>query len=323
MRVRVIVNRGGGAVRAEGGPAIEAELARAFARRGVDASVVLCGGSDIGREARAALDEADRGRRPFDAVVVGGGDGTVGAVAGALAGTGTTLGVLPLGTLNHFAKDLGLPADLDGAVDVIAAGRVRRVDVAEVSGQVFVNNSSIGLYAEMVADRDRERRAAGRAKWLATLLAGWRALRRFPLRRLSVRAEGWALPCETPLVFVGNNAYEVSLPNAGGRAVLDRGELCLYVVRHCGRWGLLRLAARAALGRLDQERDFELRSVTEAEIRSWARWPLRVAADGEVAALRPPLRYRTRPGALRVLAPEAPAAATPRSSVSPPRSGNP
>jgi diacylglycerol kinase family enzyme len=322
MRVRVIVNRGGGSVRGEDATAQQTELAAAFVRRGVEASVVLCAGSEIAREARAALGEARAGRR-FDAVVVGGGDGSVGAAAGVLAGTDTSLGVLPLGTLNHFAKDLGLPLDLDAAVGVIAAGRVRRVDVGEVNGRVFVNTSSVGLYADMVADRDRQRRDSGRGKWPATLLAAWRALRRFPLRRLSIRAEGWTEPCRTPLVFVGNNVYEVSLPNPGGRAALDRGELCLYVVRHCGRWGLLRLAARAALGRLDQERDFELRSVTEAEIRSWARWPLRVAADGEVAALRPPLRYRTRPGALRVLAPEAPAAATPRSSVSPPRSGNP
>jgi diacylglycerol kinase family enzyme len=303
MRVRVIVNRGGGAVRAKGGPAVEAELAEAFARRGVGASVVLCGGGEIGREARATLDEADRGR-PFDAIVVGGGDGTVGAAAGALAGTGAPLGVLPLGTLNHFAKDLGLPADLDGAVDVIAAGRARRVDVAEVNGRVFVNNSSVGLYAEMVADRDRQRRAEARGKWPAMLLAGWRALRRFPLRRLSIRAEGWALPCETPLVFVGNNAYEVSLPNAGGRTVLDRGELCLYVVGCRGRWGLLRVAARAALGRLDQGRDLEMRSAAEAEIRPRTRRPLRVSIDGEVAAMRPPLRYRIRPRALSVLAPE-------------------
>lgn len=299
MRARVIVNKGGGTARKTGPDTLDGELSDLFARHGVDASIALAAGGDIPREIEQARAEAEAGR--LDAVVVGGGDGTISTAAGLLAGGTVPLGVLPLGTLNHFAKDLGLPQDLDGAIGVIAAGGTRAVDVAEVNGHVFVNNSSIGLYADMVADRERQQDDTGRSKWAALAIASLRVLRRFPLRRMSICAEGWTRPCKTPFVFVGNNAYDLSLFNAGRRGALDRGELCLYVLDHRSPAGLVSLAARALLGRLDQERDFEMLSVKEVEIRSKAG-RLRVSMDGEVTSLRPPLHYRTRPKALRVFA---------------------
>lgn len=299
MRARVIVNKGGGTVKGSDADQLAGTLEGLFQRRGVEASIIMAVGDELRPSMEAGRREAERGL--LDAVVVGGGDGTISAAAGVLAGSTVPLGVLPLGTLNHFAKDLGLPLDLDGAVGVIAEGAVRHVDVAEVNGRVFVNNSSIGLYADMVAVRERLQDDAGHGKWPALVIAGWRTLRRFPLRRLSIRAEGWARPCKTPFVFVGNNIYDLSLFNPGGRAALDRGELCLYVLDHRSPWGLLGLGLRAAVGRLDQERDFERTAVKDVEIRSDAH-RLRVSLDGEVETLRPPLRYRTRPGALRVLA---------------------
>lgn len=300
MRARVIINKGNGSVQGPGPQFRPAELADLFARHGVDASIVLSTGQEIEREAQAAIGEAATGR--FDAIIVGGGDGSVGTVAGVLAGSGRPLGVLPLGTLNHFAKDLGLPLDIDGAVAVIAAGCIRPVDVAEVNGRVFVNNSSVGLYADMVADRERQQTDSGRGKWPAMLVAAWKVLRRFPVRRVSIHAEGWSQPCQTPFVFVGNNVYTINLFNPGGRIALDRGELCLYVLTHRSPRGLLWLSVRATLWRLDQDRDFEMRSVREVEILSRAR-RLRVSVDGEVTTLRPPLVYRIRPKALDVFAP--------------------
>lgn len=299
MRARVIVNKGGGTVKGADANDMADRLMDQFGRNRVDASIILATGDDLQREVETARADAERGR--LDTVVVGGGDGSISAAAGVLAGGAVPLGILPLGTLNHFAKDLKLPLDLEGAVGVIASGAIRSVDVAEVNGRVFVNNSSIGLYADMVADRERQQDDAGRSKWPALAIAGWRALRRFPLRRVSICVEGWTQPCKTPFVFVGNNAYDLSLFNPGGREALDRGELCLYVLNHRSPWGLLSLGVRAAVGRLDQERDFERLAVPEVEIRSGADH-LRVSVDGEVVKLRPPLHYRTRPKALRVLA---------------------
>jgi diacylglycerol kinase family enzyme len=302
-RICVILNEGGGTVRKAGADGEAEALAAVFAERGIEATLVLARGEGVIREAEAALQGVGAAR--FDGVAVGGGDGSVSAVAGVLAGRDVPLGVLPLGTLNHFAHDLGVPQDLAEAVGVIADGRTRRVDVGEVNGRVFVNNSSVGLYPYMVTERERRQNGAGLPKWPAMALAFLRALRRFPRRRLAIRAEGWTRPCRTPFVFVGNNEYAVDLRNLGQRASLDGGALCLYVARQQSPWGLLRLALRAARGRLDEARDFEMHcSLAGLEIASRAS-RLRVALDGEVAVLQTPLRYRIRPRALRVFAPAA------------------
>ncbi|MCG7359860.1 diacylglycerol kinase family lipid kinase [Roseomonas sp. ACRSG] len=302
LRLCVLVNAGGGSVL---GHDLEPELREAFESHGLEADIRLLPGDALEAAARQALERTGPGRH-YDAVVAGGGDGTIGLVAGVMAGSGRAFGVLPLGTLNHFAKDLGLPQDIPGAVGVIAARQLRTVDVAEVNGRVFVNNSSIGLYASMVADRDRQRRRSGWGKWPAMTLAFCRVVLRYPLRRVRVLAEGeagpWTRRYRTPLLFIGNNAYEVSLPRPGTRAVLDDGKLSMFIVRHHRPWGLLKVALRAMLGQLRHERDFESHTVTAVEIRSRSAW-MRVSMDGEVVPMRPPLRYAIRPSALRVFAP--------------------
>jgi diacylglycerol kinase family enzyme len=298
LRLGVILNAGGGSVLAQDPrPALTA----AFGRHGIEADIHMVQGDALVEAARDLLRRAGPGQL-YGAVAAGGGDGTIGAVAGVMAGSGVAFGVLPLGTLNHFAKDLGLPQDIDGAVDVIAAQQTRMVDVAEVNGRVFVNNSSIGLYAAMVADRDRQRERSGWGKWPAMALAGARVLLRYPVRRLLVRTEAWEKRYRTPLLFIGNNAYEVSLPRPGTRSVLDNGRLCLFVVRHGRPWGLAKVAVRALAGRLREERDFESHSVRQVEILSPSAW-MRVSVDGEVVPMRSPLRYGIRPRALRVFAP--------------------
>lgn len=293
MRVKIILNAGGGSA---GGAELPGRIVAAFARHGVTAEVAEVPGPELQDAARRALQEG------WDAIVAAGGDGTISAVAGALAGSGRPLGVLPLGTLNHFARDLGLPRGLEEAVAVIAAGHSRAVDVAEVNGRVFVNNSSVGLYADMVAERDRRRRLGGWRKGPAMLMASLRMLRRFTRRRLTVRTTGQRHELRSPLVFIGNNLYETSLPRPGTRSALDRGELCLCVTKHQSPLGLLRLGLRAMVGRIRDERDLVYSSVAAVEIDS--RLPvLRVSLDGEVMTLPPPLRYVIRPGALTVLAP--------------------
>ncbi|MBO1073158.1 diacylglycerol kinase family lipid kinase [Roseomonas marmotae] len=298
LRLCVLINAGGGSVLAQDP---QPALRESFARHGLEAHIQMLPGSELEQAARAALEETGPGRR-YDAVVAGGGDGTIGLVAGIMAGTGRAFGVLPLGTLNHFARDLGLPTDIDGAVQVIAARQLQSVDVAEVNGRVFVNNSSIGLYPTMVVERDRQRRRAGWGKWPAMALAFCKVVLRYPLRRVRVRANGWNRRFRTPLIFIGNNAYEISLPHPGRRALLNGGQLSLFILRSRRPWGLARLALRAITGQLRLERDFESHMVTEAEITSRSAW-MRVSVDGEVAPMRPPLLYRIRPGALRVFAP--------------------
>ena len=300
LRLAALVNETAGTVERQPPGAFRDALASAFVHRGVLADLEFLPSDQIRGAAERARKRAVAGG--INGVVAGGGDGTISTVASVLAGTGIPLGVLPLGTLNHFAKDLDIPLDLEGAVEVICEGQVSSIDVAEVNGQVFVNNSSIGLYPYMVLDRERRRSKHGQAKWIATFLAGVRALRYLPLRRLSIRAEGWTEPCRTPCMFIGNNEYELAAPALGKRERLNRGELCLYVARQRSRMSLVWLAIRSVLGLLDQDRDLRILKVTSAEINSRTS-RLLVALDGEVAVLRPPLKYRTRRGALCVFVP--------------------
>jgi diacylglycerol kinase family enzyme len=291
-RVIVLLNAGSGSAGA--GPHAVAD---AFARHRVDAEIRVPAEGRLEEEAhRAARAEAD-------CVVAAGGDGTVSAVAHALAPVRGTLGVLPLGTLNHFAKDLGLPLELEAAVAVIAGGETIEVDLGEVNGRFFVNNSSLGLYVELVRNRDERLRHRRRRKAIATLAAALAMFRRAPLVEVEIEAEGVSTRRRTAFVFVGNNVYELQLFSIGARKTLSGGALCLYTPRRTGRAGLLALALRTITGTLEQARDFDALELREATIRT-RRQRARVSLDGEVLELGPELRYRIRPRALRVLVPK-------------------
>ncbi|MGZ5269595.1 MAG: diacylglycerol/lipid kinase family protein [Ramlibacter sp.] len=248
----------------------------------------------------AAVDHALAERASL--VVAAGGDGTVSAVASRLVGTGTPLGVLPVGTLNHFAKDLGLPLDLEAAIDVLAAGHAIGVDVGEVNGRTFVNNSSIGLYPRIVLDRERQRREARRGKWTALVRACLHAALRYPVLQVEVEVAGQRLERRSPFVFIGNNRYHVEGFDIGQRTSLRDGLLSLYLARDSGRFNLVRLAALALVGRLRQADDFEALDAA-AFVITTRRKRVHVALDGEVAVLQAPLRYRIRAAGLQVLVP--------------------
>jgi diacylglycerol kinase family enzyme len=272
-------------------------LAEGFRAAGLQARVqVMQHGSEIAPAVEAAV------RQGAEMVVAGGGDGTVSAVAAGLVDTGVTLGVLPMGTLNHFAKDLAIPLDREQAIAAIARGRRVDVDVGEVNGRVFINNSSLGLYPEIVRDREQRQRRLGHGKWRALLEASIAAARRYPVLTVQVEVEGQTLLRRTPFVFIGNNEYTMEGFEIGGRAALDRGQLSLYLSHRTGRFGLLRLAVMALFSRLDQARDFDVLTAREFVVKTGHR-RLRVATDGEVTMMETPLQYRLRPGSLRVAVP--------------------
>jgi diacylglycerol kinase family enzyme len=277
--------------------AMAEELAATFLAHGMEATVILAdGGKDMIAQARAAVE------RGAPMVAGGGGDGTQNAVAAQLVGTGIPYGVLPMGTLNHFAKDLGIPLDLDGAVRIIATGTPKQVDVGEVNEQVFLNNSSLGLYPDIVRDREKQQSRLGRGKWPAAMWATVTALRRYPFLSVRMQADTTRLARRTPFVFIGNNEYTMEGLAIGARSRLDGGTLSMYVAQRPGRLGLLRFALRALLGGLKEERDFDVLLAREMTIETRHKH-LHVAFDGEVARMHTPLRYRIRPGALTVMVP--------------------
>ncbi len=296
-RVSVIVNASSGSPKISG---FSADLAGRFKSAGVEAEIRLVKPDEIVAEVRRAVIV-----KP-DLIVIGGGDGTLNAAAPMLVDTDTALGILPFGTFNHFAKDLHIPLDLDGAVRTIADGQTLKVDVGAVNDRFFLNNSSLGLYPKVVAERDALRQQLGREKWPALIWAGFVVFRRYPLLDVRIDIDGTALARRTPFVFVGNNRYEMEGFRIGERARLDEAVLSLYVANRTGRLGLLRLAMRALFKRLKQSKDFDMTSAKSFGVET-RRDRLRVANDGELCYMRAPLLYRVLPAALSVVVPGTPA----------------
>ncbi len=294
MPVPVLLNKGGGAVAADARIADKVEAALRGA--GVDAEIELVAGGDCEVRCKTIAE------REEPLLIVGGGDGTVGAAASALVGTRTKLGILPLGTLNHFSRDLGIPADLGEAAKLVASGAERRVDVAEMNGRIFINNSAIGLYPLMVVDRDLQRKRLGRSKRLAMLVASIRTLARFNHQRLTLTVNDEQARIDTPLLFVGNNDYRLDLGAPGQRESLDDGELCVLVMRKKTRTGLIAASIRALFDRARRDDMVRIDGVERLRVDSH-RSQLAVSLDGEVVRSAPPLDYRIRKQALTVIAP--------------------
>lgn len=257
--------------------------------------VVTKRGDDISALAARAITE---NRRP---VVAGGGDGTVNAVAGKLAGTGTPLGVLPMGTLNHFAKDAGIPQHLEDAVRTIFTGRVVDVDVGEVNGRVFVNNSGIGFYPHFVRQREEQERR-GYVKRVAFMLALRSLVRRYFRLRIKLQMDQEeALERVTPFLFVGNNRYRTSGLEIGTRPKLDGGRLWVCTAPRAAPRNFFRTALGALVGRVTEQalNAFEIEEI-------WVQpgtERVNVSTDGEVSLMDAPLHYSIRPHALRVVVP--------------------
>ena len=289
----VIVNAGSGSVDGDG--KVDA-IEQGFKDIGLDADIHM---ANPKKTLSAIAREAAEGDAAI--VVAAGGDGTVSAVANSLVGSQKMLGVIPLGTLNHFAKDLGIPPDIADAIRVISESVVCEIDVGEVNGRYFINNSSIGLYPRIVRKRKQQERL-GRGKWWAAAWAGWRFLWLSPFLKVRLELEDNQLRRKTPFVFVGNNQYEMDLYNIGRRLRLDQGKLSVYLLHRSGRTGLILLIARTIFGMLRQAKDFEEFRTKSLTIET-RRKRMLVAFDGEVDVMETPLEYRIHPKKLRVIVP--------------------
>ena len=292
--VEVIINAGSGSVMQE---ATSQQLRDLFLELGVKAAIHLAkSGAEVASLATGAVERSD-------IIVAGGGDGTVSTVAIEVAKAGKTLGVLPLGTLNNFSKDIGIPQDISGAVSTIATGDIKVIDLGEVNGRTFINNSSIGLYPRIVLRREEHQRL-GRGKWNAAFWAALQMFRLSPFLKVRIEIDGKSFLRKTPFVFVGNNEYEMDLYNIGRRVSLNEGELSVYFLHRGGRWGVTMLLFHTLFGGLRQWEDFEEVSTAAVTIQTRKR-KLHVAVDGEVVTMTTPLNYRTLPHSLRVIVPKS------------------
>ena len=288
--VSVILNRSSGSAAAK----IEA-LQSLVANAGLKADVLQVSGAEI---ATAAL----RAARAGHVLVAAGGDGTASTVAGVAVRHGATFGVIPLGTLNHFARDAGIPLELDKAVATIAAGGTRALDVGIMNDATFINNVSLGLYPQLVWERQREQ-SRGRRKSVAFLIALVRTWRRYPTVGVHMTVDSVELLRRTPFVFIGNGEYHAEGMDLGTRASLNSGTLSVYLAPGVGRLEFLQLPIRALRGRLRDAVKFESFPACDIRIETRGRL-IDVALDGELRSEKTPLRCTIRRGALTTLVPE-------------------
>ena len=291
--VAIVLNPTSGVMRR---PSLRDEIDELFREAGIEAHVrAVANPDDTPATARAALDA-----RPA-ILIAAGGDGTVSAVADAVAGTPTPMGVLPLGTLNHFAKDAGIPIDLKKAVQTIAAGHTRQVDVGRVNDRIFVNNASLGVYPSFVESRDRFL-DQGRSKLSALARATADVLRREGEMVIRLQGDCTRVLARTPFVFVGNNEYLAEGLSMGGRTRLDAGLLHAYYAPPVRTRDLPKLFGQALFGRARRDRALRSMAAHELWIDTFTR-TIPVACDGELLTLSSPLYYQSWPRALTLLCP--------------------
>lgn len=240
-----------------------------------------------------------RGQRLF---LAAGGDGTIHHVIQAVADTDSVLGIVPIGTFNHLARDLRLPEQWEDALTVALGGREIHVDVGKVNGLYFANNISLGLYPEVVERRERMRKRAG--KWLAYPLALIAALRRLSGLAMTVEAPPHLEVVRTRVFFVSANPYNLSNPGViAPRESLQGGKLAAYWLSEGAfGWRLFRALLRYAGGK-GTKIDHLRRLQTDSLIVRSTRSRLRIGIDGELIELEPPLRISVARSSLLVKVP--------------------
>ncbi len=270
--------------------------------KGAMAVRILCtAGHDLAEQLRVLARE-----EPASLPIIGGGDGTIHAAAQVMMGTGRPWGVLPLGTYNHFAKDLGFAAEPLQAAEQLATAVVRPIDAGLVNGHVFVNNASLGAYPVAVHIRDMLCSSMGLPKQLAMAYACWILFWRYRLLTIGLETgeAGGISRLHAPFLLISNNLYEKKSLTAVGRPRLDAGVLGLYCLPQKNRWGFLRALFHGLVHDLRENQALVMMQAKRLSVQLQRRM-VTVALDGEVFQFKTPLRFESRPAALHLLTPAA------------------
>jgi diacylglycerol kinase family enzyme len=298
MNFLVILNRDGGTLRSMDPKAFGESACEVLGRAGHKAELRIVGR----REIPAALKAATRDEA-VDVVMAGGGDGTVSAAAVNVVGSGKALAVLPAGTMNLFARALGIPLSLDDAVKALAGGRVREVDIAVANGRPSVHQFSVGMHPRIVEMRSRMAFSSRFGKMRASLRAALDTIRNPTQLRVRLGMAHGEVVATTAGVSVSNKPYgEGHLPYADRP---DGGVLGVYVTSARHRGHLLLLCLTAALGRWRSSEQVEIHETDIVLLRVESRRRQRCVIDGELVTLGAETEIRILPRALKVLTPAA------------------
>jgi diacylglycerol kinase family enzyme len=295
MKAAVILNKHSGTSGSESADSLANKITDELKKSAIE-PVILPIGKENFKSTIDTVYEND-----FEAIIAGGGDGTINSAAEISIKKDIPLGVIPLGTYNHFSKDLKIPLDLTEALKVIGKKEVRRIDIGKINNNYFLNNSSVGLYPRVVEKREEEIEESGAKKFWAMCKAALIIFVRYPVMDINIKAEGKEMRCKTTFVFVGNNFYRMDLLNLGARECFDTGKLSIYFPNTSGKLSLFKFILLALFNRLNQEKDFSIMETDDLILDSRKK-RLKVSLDGEVIEMAPPLKYEIIPQGLKVFA---------------------
>jgi len=239
-----------------------------------------------------------------EVLVAAGGDGTIRGMAEAALARNKTLGVLPLGTFNYFARSLGIPLDVEAAARVIIEGEKRSVSVLDLDGRLVLNSSSIGITPAVLSRRRKLYQRFGRSQlntYLSVFLTAFQAPPRLQVKLATHEGE---VVRQTPMVMVCSNAFQIESFALAGRECLEADQFAVYVARMAGRLTIFRLGFRTLMRRLRVGTDYEVICASDVTIERLRRRRFRVAIDGELERRESPLRFRINPKQLLVVAPQ-------------------
>ena len=297
VRDVVIINGNAGILAGEDRESVLGRIRQAFAEEGVDAEIRVLSGEAL-RVAVANACDSDAER-----IFIGGGDGTVNLGAAMSAAADKVLAILPMGTLNLYAQDLGIPLEPADAVRALVNGRVRRVDYAEVNGNLYLGNSTVGILPPLTAQHEKTRGASILRRYGSILRVAARLLWRNPRFQATLHMAERDLKMKVHGIVICNNAYHDAYSLFSEPTPIDSGKLTVYMNRNPTRRGMLMLALRLLLGTWRKDRDIEAFPTREVTIETRRR-RLRTVTDGEILELWTPLRYRVVPLGLRVVVPK-------------------
>ena len=294
-KVMVIYNPRAGSLLAIGGDP-ERSLRNLFEPRGIDVELHAFSQANLTQ----TLERADAS---VDAVVVCGGDGSILGVVNALGNRKLPLALLPGGTMNILARDLGLPLELEAAADVIQRGRFRAIDVAYVNDQPFLCNSAIGLMPHLARTREKLREVSWWWKWPTVLRQAIHLLRTYPRLHIRIEMTGETRHFRTRAIAISNNPLADAKGPIPPRDTLDSGKLGIYIARDTSRWSVVSVAAKMLAGTWQDDETVASLAIQSATLSLDRPRLLSVMNDGEPTQIMTPLHYRIQPQALRVLVP--------------------
>lgn len=296
MKIGAVINRSSGVLPPEKAKIRLESIKQNLKDRVAEDFLSIVEGSEVEKEVKRLLS------RGIDLLVIGGGDGTVSTGARHVAGTDTPLLALALGTKNNFVRDAGIPMDPENAILLLDQLKTKKIDIGEVNGHIFINNATLGLYPNLVKEREEKTEKHGWPKWRAKIAAVFIVLWRLPLLRMSVESKEFKIKLFTPFLFVGNNEYKNITTFGDNRPSLDQGKLWLSMAQSPRFWALLKMAWQLSFNPLKETENLDIHLLTNVKVKP-RKLNVTVAVDGENMTMKTPLLFKIQKKSLRIIVP--------------------